>query len=133
MQHSFALCIDLSVEKGFRCGQVEEHVCVSFQSALLLLLSQFTILRGTQGPEPFQVTFLIYCHLLIIPAPPLSFTLRYLLLLLLLPATAKRKKQKSKAPLLPGAFSSTLHLERLPFTSLNCFISCCQLRLQSFW
>lgn len=99
MQHIFALCIDLSVEKGFRCGQVEEHICVFFQSALLLLLLLFTILRVTRGPELFQVTFLIYCPLLIITAPPLSFALRYLLLLQPLSAFGKRnKKRHSTAP-----------------------------------
>lgn len=100
MQRIFALCIDLPVEKVFRCGREEEHVCVFFQSALLLLLSSFTILRDTRGLEPFQDTFLIYFHLLIIPAPSLSFTLRYLLLLLLLllSAIGKRKKKKQSTP-----------------------------------
>lgn len=37
--HIFALCIDLPVEKGFRCGQKEQQVGVFFQSSLLLLLS----------------------------------------------------------------------------------------------
>lgn len=84
-------CIDLSVEKGFRCGQKKEHIRVFFQSALLLLLSQFTILRAARGSEPFQVTLLIYSHFRIILAPSLSFTLRYFfqLLLLLLSAIGK--------------------------------------------
>lgn len=35
----------------------------------LALLSQLTVLRAIQGPEPFQVNFLIYCHL---PSPLLA-------------------------------------------------------------
>lgn len=36
-----------------------------------------------------------------------------------------KKKKKGKARLLPGTLSSIFHPQRLPFTSVNCFISCC--------
>lgn len=87
----------------------------------LALLSQLTVLRAIQGPEPFQVNFLIYCHLPISALPPhpeVPFTLRYLLLLLL-PIVKRKKNKKSTSPLLADMSSPMwFPLQRSSLTSL---------------
>lgn len=99
----------------------------------LALLSQLTVLRAIQGPEPFQVNFLIYCHLPISALPPhpeVPFTLRYLLLLLLPIVKRKKKTRKAHHPSLQTChpLCDFLYRGRL---SLRSHTSCCQLCLQS--
>lgn len=91
------------LRKGSGAARWKSTFVFSFKvhSCFCCANSQFLEPLGAQ--EPFQVTFLIYCHLPMIPAPPLLFTLRYLLLLLL-SAIGKKQKAKNQAPLLPDTY-----------------------------
>lgn len=96
----------------------------------LALLSQLTVLRAIQGPEPFQVNFLIYCHLPIPALPPhpkVPFTLRYLLLLLL-PIVKRKKQEKHITPpcrhVNPYVISSTEVVSHFAPTPLAASCAC---------
>lgn len=96
----------------------------------LALLSQLTVLRAIQGPEPFQVNFLIYCHLPIsalLPHPQVPFTLRYLLLLLL-PIVKRKKQEKHITPpcrhVNPYVISSTEVVSHFAPTPLAASCAC---------
>lgn len=96
----------------------------------LALLSQLTVLRAIQGPEPFQVNFLIYCHLPISALPPhpeVPFTLRYLLLLLL-PIVKRKKQEKHITPpcrhVNPYVISSTEVVSHFAPTPLAASCAC---------
>lgn len=96
----------------------------------LALLSQLTVLRAIQGPEPFQVNFLIYCHLPIsalLPHPQVPFTLRYLLLLLL-PIVKRKKQEKHITPpcrhVIPYVISSTEVVSHFAPTPLAASCAC---------
>lgn len=97
----------------------------------LALLSQLTVLRAIQGPEPFQVNFLIYCHLPIsalLPHPQVPFTLRYLLLLLLPIVKRKKKQEKHITPpcrhVIPYVISSTEVVSHFAPTPLAASCAC---------
>lgn len=97
----------------------------------LALLSQLTVLRAIQGPEPFQVNFLIYCHLPIPALPPhpkVPFTLRYLLLLLLPIVKRKKKQEKHITPpcrhVIPYVISSTEVVSHFAPTPLAASCAC---------
>lgn len=99
----------------------------------LALLSQLTVLRAIQGPEPFQVNFLIYCHLPIpaLPPPPPSPIHPQIPPAAIVTYCEKKKKQKkAHHPSLQTChpLCDFLYRGRL---SLRSHTSCCQLCLQS--